>query len=434
MANPGGFLKKVIADKPLGPEKAIFAVREVVQRDIPICKSRGMACVIEVGGRKRLLTWHGVINENDQAKPIKLHRSSHELEMSKIKENGGCSFISVKGRDDAFTGKCSILYLQVPESKEKIKDVVAYSFIGCKDIVKFTFKYSQQSRKHELRSSDKKGCFFEKSAILGSPIITDKGRVIGVVGEDSNGQFCPNFLTETEFNHEEKDATEGGTCEVKDKDSGCALDAPDAFDKKENDPSEGGTSEIKVKEYEDSGYALATPDATGPIGPSNENLEKLTNAIIERKSNPPVPTSDQTARKNQEEGLRKFVTGREKSSSSTETVSTFESTGKSAIGQTTNNLTQLKSIISGKNKGGLEELKNAASEMGFTVSDNDRGGNCLFHALAEQLEIVTGIPIKHEELRKTLVGYLAGNPKLVSFIWYLQVLSLTSDSVFGLSG
>lgn len=278
MANPGGFLKKVIADKPLGPEKAIFAVREVLQRDIPIYQSRGMACAIEVGGRKRLLTWHGVINENDQAKPIKLHRSSHELEMSKTKENGGCSFISVKGGDDAFTGKCSILYLQVPESKEKIKDVVAYSFIGCKDIVKFTFKYSQQSRKHELHSSDKKGCIIEKFAILGSPIITDKGRVIGVVGEDSNGQFCPNFLTETEFNHEEKDATEDGTCEVKDKDSGCALDAPDAFDKKENDPCEGGTSEIKVKEYEDSGYA-------GPIGLTNENLEKLTNAIIERKSN-----------------------------------------------------------------------------------------------------------------------------------------------------
>lgn len=190
-------------------EEAIFAVREVdhISRDIPIiCKTRGMACAVEVGGKQRLLTWQGVINEHDQAKPIRLHRYLKNiftaqkncwLEMSQIKQTDICSFISVK-RGDARTPNIDfgILKLKVLGSVEKSKEVSAHSFIGCKDIVKFTFKYDRG--KHELKCSDKKYCIFEKSSILGSPIIIDKCHVIGVVGEDRNGRLCPYFLTETE--------------------------------------------------------------------------------------------------------------------------------------------------------------------------------------------------------------------------------------------
>lgn len=191
------------------PEKAIFAVREVVHisGDIPIIyKTRGMACAVEIGGKQRLLTWHNVINEDDQAKPIRLHQCSkkffkdnknYRFGMSQVKQTESCSFISLIRGDAPTSNKdFGILKLKVPGDDEKGKDVFAHSFIGCKDIVKFTFKYDRG--KHELNPPDKKDCVCEKSSILGSPIITDKYHVIGVVGEDLDGRLCPYFLTETE--------------------------------------------------------------------------------------------------------------------------------------------------------------------------------------------------------------------------------------------
>ena len=59
-------------------------------------------------------------------------------------------------------------------------------------------------------------------------------------------------------------------------------------------------------------------------------------------------------------------------------------------------------------------LRNIASDRGFRISDNQGSGNCMFYALSEQLEIVRGIKIPHGELRKILVHYLRGDPKLVS--------------------
>ena len=57
--------------------------------------------------------------------------------------------------------------------------------------------------------------------------------------------------------------------------------------------------------------------------------------------------------------------------------------------------------------------------MGLIVSDNDGKGNCLFHALSEQLQTVKKIKISHDELRKTLVQYLKKNRETVGFVWYL---------------
>ena len=59
-------------------------------------------------------------------------------------------------------------------------------------------------------------------------------------------------------------------------------------------------------------------------------------------------------------------------------------------------------------------LQNIASDRGFRISDNQGLGNCMFHALSEQLEVVKGIKIPHGELRQILVQYLRDNPKLVS--------------------
>ncbi|XP_078384407.1 uncharacterized protein LOC144666872 isoform X3 [Oculina patagonica] len=57
------------------------------------------------------------------------------------------------------------------------------------------------------------------------------------------------------------------------------------------------------------------------------------------------------------------------------------------------------------------DLKMAALDKGFSISDNQGSGNCLFYALSEQLKLVKGIEIPHEELRSKLVQYLKENPK-----------------------
>ena len=53
------------------------------------------------------------------------------------------------------------------------------------------------------------------------------------------------------------------------------------------------------------------------------------------------------------------------------------------------------------------------TEKGFVVSNNRGEGNCMFFALSEQLGLIKGIEISHEQLRKTVVQYLLENPSLV---------------------
>ena len=62
----------------------------------------------------------------------------------------------------------------------------------------------------------------------------------------------------------------------------------------------------------------------------------------------------------------------------------------------------------------IEKLATIASDEGFRISDNRGSGNCMFHALSEQLETVKRIKIQHGQLRQSLVQYLRENPKLVS--------------------
>ena len=59
------------------------------------------------------------------------------------------------------------------------------------------------------------------------------------------------------------------------------------------------------------------------------------------------------------------------------------------------------------------DLTTIVANKGFVVSDNQASGNCLFHALSEQLQSVKGIQISHKKLRKTLVQFLSENPNLV---------------------
>ena len=96
-------------------------------------------------------------------------------------------------------------------------------------------------------------------------------------------------------------------------------------------------------------------------------------------------------------------------------------------GETTKDLENVKHVIreskcEGKGVPALNKtdaLSGAVSDMGLIVSDNDGKGNCLFHALSEQLETVKKIKISHDELRKTLVQYLKKNRETVGFVWYL---------------
>ena len=67
------------------------------------------------------------------------------------------------------------------------------------------------------------------------------------------------------------------------------------------------------------------------------------------------------------------------------------------------------------------ELEKIASDKGFVISDNEGSGNCMFHALSEQLNLVKGIKISHRELRQSIVQYLRNNPELVSLLFYVVV-------------
>ena len=67
----------------------------------------------------------------------------------------------------------------------------------------------------------------------------------------------------------------------------------------------------------------------------------------------------------------------------------------------------------GKKNNLPSDLRAIAANKGFLVSENQASGNCLFHALSEQLQSVKGIQISHKELRKTLVQFLDENPNLV---------------------
>lgn len=62
----------------------------------------------------------------------------------------------------------------------------------------------------------------------------------------------------------------------------------------------------------------------------------------------------------------------------------------------------------------LADIKEIALHKGFKVSNNPGSGNCMFHALSEQLEIVKGVKVSHEKLRKKLVQFLEENSVLVS--------------------
>ena len=59
-------------------------------------------------------------------------------------------------------------------------------------------------------------------------------------------------------------------------------------------------------------------------------------------------------------------------------------------------------------------LKTTAQEKGFVISDNQGEGSCMFFALSEQLDVVKGIRMSHEEIRKTVVHYLMDHSTLVS--------------------
>ena len=93
-------------------------------------------------------------------------------------------------------------------------------------------------------------------------------------------------------------------------------------------------------------------------------------------------------------------------------------------GETTKDLENVKHVIRESESKGVpalnktDALSGAVSDLDLIVSDNGGEGNCLFHALSEQLETVKKIKISHDELRKTLVQYLKKNRETVGFVWY----------------
>ena len=76
-----------------------------------------------------------------------------------------------------------------------------------------------------------------------------------------------------------------------------------------------------------------------------------------------------------------------------------------------------------------QALKKTALEKGFAISDNQGEGNCMFFALSEQLDLIKGIKISHDELRRTIVQHLRENPKLVSAFFFFIIFRVDIFSV-----
>ena len=70
-----------------------------------------------------------------------------------------------------------------------------------------------------------------------------------------------------------------------------------------------------------------------------------------------------------------------------------------------------------------QTLERTARERGFTISDNQGEGNCMFFALSEQLDHIKRIEMSHGELRRTIVQHLRKNPELVSTLFFSRVYS-----------
>ena len=78
-------------------------------------------------------------------------------------------------------------------------------------------------------------------------------------------------------------------------------------------------------------------------------------------------------------------------------------------------LAQVKSIHSKERKIPYENLEGYAQLAGYQFrGDTPKDGNCMFHALADQLERVKSHSITHINLRNELVQHLSENPNLVS--------------------
>ena len=204
---------------PPGPEKAIYAIREVVQNGA-VYQTKGMACAVKKQGSV-FLTSSAVVKNSDSLKPSVIMDRFSEKRLGKqrfksptIKECDKFSFLSVNeasGKDGRKLG----LDVQIPEKRLFTSDIEAHSFCGKKPF-EIKFKYSKNNKRHELvvdGIEEKLGNILEKNYVLGSPIIVknaDQTRkngpysIVGVVGFNDEGELCPSFITQNligEFVH-----------------------------------------------------------------------------------------------------------------------------------------------------------------------------------------------------------------------------------------
>lgn len=82
-----------------------------------------------------------------------------------------------------------------------------------------------------------------------------------------------------------------------------------------------------------------------------------------------------------------------------------------------------------KNKMNLStSLEQIALDKGFRVVNNRGQGNCMFHALSDQLNLVMRISVSHEQLRHAAVDYLRSDEAAAlvscSFCYYLHVFPI----------
>lgn len=171
---------------------------------------RGMACcvMLEVRGQQEMYFVTSSDLETYKKQAVLLpcsaqKREGCQLEINSTVKFGPFSFLSFDR--SGLKGNTSLTCLNFQVLKQNLEsEFEAYTLVGPKKLLKVKFEYQRVTGKYIL--SAKKKDRLEQSFVLGAAIIikskdvTDKYSssrwpVVGVMGLDEEGEFCPYFVT-----------------------------------------------------------------------------------------------------------------------------------------------------------------------------------------------------------------------------------------------
>lgn len=168
---------------------------------------RGMACcvMLKVRGQQEMYFVTSSDLETYKKEAVLLpcsaqKREGCQLEINSTVKFGPFSFISFDRSGLKGNTPLTCLDFQVPKQNLE-SEFEAYTLVSPKKLLKVNFKYQRATGKYILSAKKKEQSFVLGAAIIiKSKDVTDKlssslWPVVGVMGLDEEGQFCPYFVT-----------------------------------------------------------------------------------------------------------------------------------------------------------------------------------------------------------------------------------------------